>query len=91
MDVVQIFLACLASFGRMLIAYIISFIVAIAVGILMARRRYAEALLLPVLDILQSILILGFFPIAIAIFLALLPKNIGLELAAIFLISTSLL
>lgn len=91
MDVVQIFLACLASFGRMLIAYIISFIVAIAVGILMARRRYAEALLLPVLDILQSIPILGFFPIAIAIFLALLPKNIGLELAAIFLISTSLL
>jgi NitT/TauT family transport system permease protein len=89
-DVVTLFLACLASFGRMLTAYIISLIIAIVLGISMARRRYVEAILMPILDILQSIPILGFFPIAIALFLIFLPKNIGLELASIFLITTSL-
>lgn len=84
-------LACLASFGRMLGAYIFSLLIAISTGILMARRRIASAILMPVLDVLQSIPILGFFPIAMVLFLAFLPRNVGLELAAIFLITTSLL
>ena len=91
MDIVLLVLACLASFGRMLAAYVISFLVAISLGILMARRSTAEAVLMPILDILQSIPILGFFPIAIVVFISFLPRNIGLELAAIFLIMTSLL
>jgi NitT/TauT family transport system permease protein len=89
-DVVTLFLACLASFGRMLTAYIISLIIAIVLGISMARKKYVEAILMPILDVLQSIPILGFFPIAIVLFLIFLPKNIGLELASIFLITTSL-
>ncbi|MEM3974186.1 MAG: ABC transporter permease subunit [Ignisphaera sp.] len=91
LDVVLLVLASLASFGRMLAAYILSLLVAISLGILMARRRTAEAILMPILDVLQSIPILGFFPIAIVIFVSFLPKSIGLELAAIFLITTSLL
>ncbi|MDK6029217.1 ABC transporter permease subunit [Ignisphaera sp. 4213-co] len=84
-------LACLASFGRMVSAYIISLFVAISIGISMARRKAVESILLPVLDILQSIPILGFFPIAIVVFATVLPRSIGLELAAVFLIVTSLL
>ncbi|MEM0048467.1 MAG: ABC transporter permease subunit [Ignisphaera sp.] len=91
MDAVLLALASLASFGRMLAAYILSLLVAISLGILMARRRIAEAVLMPILDILQSIPILGFFPIAIVMFVTFLPRSIGLELAAIFLITTSLL
>lgn len=91
MDVLLLLLACLASFARMLASYIISLLIAIFVGILMARKRGAETLLMPILDILQSIPILGFFPVAILAFLTFLPRNIGLEFAAVFLITTSLL
>ena len=44
----------------------------------------------PILDILQSIPILVFLPIALTFFITLLPNNLlGLELAAIFVIFTS--
>lgn len=91
MNYVILLLATLASFGRMLVAYIISLLVALSLGIAMARRRYVEEILMPILDVLQSIPILGFFPIVIVIFLSFLPKGIGLELSAVFLLITSLL
>jgi len=46
--------------------------------------------MIAILDILQSVPILGFFPVAIAFFVAVFRgQRIGLELAAIFLIFTS--
>jgi NitT/TauT family transport system permease protein len=75
---------------RMFIAYIISLITALILGISMARNRYLEAFILPILDILQSIPILGFFPIALVAFIALFPR-IGVEIAVIFLLVTSLI
>lgn len=80
-----------ASVARMFTAYVVSLIVALLIGVAMARSKLLERLLLPVLDILQSIPILGFFPAALSFFVTVLPGGIGSEAAAVFLIMTSLL
>jgi NitT/TauT family transport system permease protein len=54
------------------------------------RWRAAEKVLVPLLDVLQSVPILGFQAIAIAPFIALFPgRLLGVECAAIFAIFTS--
>jgi len=86
----ELAVATAASLGRMLSAYVVSLALALVVGTLMARSRSVERVLLPLLDILQSIPILGFFPAALALFVTALPADVGVELAAVFLITTSL-
>jgi NitT/TauT family transport system permease protein len=55
-----------------------------------AKYRIAEKVMIPLLDVLQSVPILGFQAIAIAPFIALFPGNVlGVECAAIFAIFTS--
>ena len=54
------------------------------------KYRAAEKVMIPLLDVLQSVPILGFQAIAIAPFIALFPGNLfGVECAAIFAIFTS--
>lgn len=80
-----------ASFLRMLIAYSWSLGFSIAYGYYAAVHRTGERILIPVLDILQSVPILGFFPVAIGFFVSLTPNSfIGPNLASIFLIFTSM-
>ena len=80
-----------ASFTRMLIAYLLSLAFAIVYGYFAATNPTGERILIPVLDILQSVPILGFFPIAIAVFVRLTPGSpIGANIASIFLIFTSM-
>jgi len=79
-----------ASLSRMIAAYVVSVILALTVGSLMAKNRTVERILLPVLDVLQSIPILGFFPAALVFFVTYLPGGIGAEAASVFLIVTSL-
>ncbi len=80
-----------ASFTRMLIAYILSLGFAIVYGYFAASNATGERILIPVLDILQSVPILGFFPVAIAVFVRLTPGSpIGANFASIFLIFTSM-
>jgi len=86
----ELLVATALSLLRMFCAYILSLLVAVSAGTWMARSRTAEALLLPALDVLQSIPILGFFPAALLLLARLLPGSLGLELAAVFLIFTSL-
>jgi NitT/TauT family transport system permease protein len=81
----------LASIYRMFVALGISFVVAIVVGITAAAKPLASRIIIPVIDILQSVPILGFFPVAIAFFIALFNGSpVGVELAAIFLIFSSM-
>ncbi|MEO9362607.1 MAG: ABC transporter permease subunit [Nitrososphaera sp.] len=69
----------------------ISFIVSIVLGITAAAKPLASKVIIPVIDVLQSIPILGFFPVAIAFFIALFNgSSVGVELAAIFLIFSSM-
>lgn len=80
----------LRSFLRMLAAYFLSLIFSLAYGYKAATDARAEKILLPVLDVLQSVPILGFFPAAIYFFVNLFRGSIwGIELASIFLIFTS--
>ncbi len=80
----------LASVIRMTAAYVLSMAFSLIYGRLTASGPWAERLLLPVLDILQSIPILSFMPGVVLALVALFPRNnVGLELAAIVLIFTS--
>ena len=75
---------------RMFIAMGCSLIFACVFAVLAAKYRAAEKVLVPLLDILQSIPILGFQAIAVAPFIMLFPGNLfGVECAAIFAIFTS--
>ncbi len=57
---------------------------------LAAKSRRAEMVLIPVLDILQSVPILGFLSFTVTFFLGLFPGSvIGAECAAVFVIFTS--
>jgi NitT/TauT family transport system permease protein len=86
----ELTISTLLSLGRMLAAYMLSLILAIVTGVAMARNKYVESILLPILDVLQSIPILGFFPAVLAVFIATLGPVAGGELSSIFLITTSL-
>ncbi|HEX8968228.1 MAG TPA: ABC transporter permease subunit [Chloroflexota bacterium] len=80
----------LASIVRMAAAYLLSIAFSLAYGRLTVSGPWAERLLLPVLDILQSIPILSFMPGVVLALVAVFPRsNVGLELAAIVLIFTS--
>ncbi|MEN6438360.1 MAG: ABC transporter permease subunit [Syntrophobacter sp.] len=77
------------SIGRMTAAYVLSMIFTIVYGYSMVRNRYARKLLLPLLDILQSIPILSFLPVVVLSLSSILPTKIAAELASIVLIFTS--
>ncbi len=80
----------LLSLLRGVAAYGVSLGLALAYGYTAAHRPRAERLLLPLLDVLQSIPVLGFLPGAVLVLVALFPHtNAGLELASILMIVTS--
>jgi NitT/TauT family transport system permease protein len=78
------------SLARIVASYIISFVVAVFTGVAMAKNKYVEAVMLPLLDVLQSIPILGFLPAALVVFVRVLGPVVGAELSAVFLLFTSL-
>jgi NitT/TauT family transport system permease protein len=79
----------LFSAVRGVVAYFISLSFTLLVGYLAAKSRPAEKIILPLLDILQSIPVLGFLPGLLIGLVALFPNtNTGLELAAILMIFT---
>src|SRR5881296_3605297 len=80
----------LYSLARGVIALAISYLFALGFGWAAAKSRAAERVLLPMLDILQSIPVLGFLPGLVLGLMSLFPtRNIGLELAAILMIFTA--
>jgi NitT/TauT family transport system permease protein len=75
---------------RMLIAMVASLLFTFTYATLAAKSRTAERLLIPLLDILQSVPILGFISVTVVFFMALAPGRVlGAELASIFAIFTS--
>ncbi len=79
----------LLSVSRMVAAYILSLVFSILYGYAAVKSRYAEMVLMPLLDVLQSVPILSFLPVVLLSFSAILPKGIAVELASIVLIFTS--
>src|SRR5665213_3392967 len=75
---------------RMLIAMALSLLFTFTYATLAAKNKTAERLLVPLLDILQSVPILGFISITVVFFMALAPGRVlGAEFASIFAIFTS--
>ena len=78
------------SFYRMLAAYIIALLFSIIYGMAAARGGLYERILIPAIDIAQSVPVVGFFPAAVYFFVALAHgSRLGVEMAAVFLIFTS--
>lgn len=75
---------------RMLLAMAASLLFTFAYGGLAGKSARAESVLIPLLDILQSVPILGFMSITVVGFLKLFPGSLlGPEFAAVFAIFTS--
>ena len=81
----------LHSLVRLFLAYLLSLSFAYAYGLAAALTRLGPRLLIPVLDILQSIPVLGFFPAVVLVMVPLFPTTrMGVEAASIVLIATSM-
>ena len=75
---------------RMLLAIVCSIVFTFVYAALAAKSRRAEMVLIPLLDILQSVPILGFLTFTVVFFLNLFPGRVlGAELACVFAIFTS--
>ena len=75
---------------RMLAALVASLFFTFTYGTLAAKSRRAEVILIPLLDVLQSVPVLGYLSFTVVFFVSLFPsRTLGVELAAIFAIFTS--
>jgi len=80
----------LRSTARMFAALFFSFFFTFTYATLAAKSRRAGMILIPILDILQSVPILGFLTFTVTFFMALFPGQVmGAELASVFVIFTS--
>jgi NitT/TauT family transport system permease protein len=80
----------LLSLLRMFIALGMSVIFTLVYGTAAARLRRARTVMIPLLDILQSVPVLGFLTVTVTFFISLFPgSSFGLECAAIFAVFTS--
>ncbi|MDR3529154.1 MAG: ABC transporter permease subunit [Rhodopila sp.] len=75
---------------RMLAAMAASLLFTFTYGTLAAKSRRAEPVLIPLLDILQSVPVLGYLSFTVVFFISLFPgRALGAEFAAVFAIFTS--
>src|SRR5215472_4695256 len=75
---------------RMFAAIIASLVFTFVVATLAAKSRKAELVIVPALDILQSVPVLGFLTFTVVLFMRLFPgSQLGAECASIFAIFTS--
>jgi NitT/TauT family transport system permease protein len=78
------------SLGRGIAAYILSLAFTLIYGTIAAHNHRAEKVMIPALDVLQSIPVLSFLPGLVLAMVALFPtREIGLELACVITIFTA--
>ncbi len=81
--------ALFLSLMRMVVSYAFSLVFALVAGLVAGRTRLGEMILIPILDVLQSVPIVAFFPAVISFFIGISQGHrLGVELAACFLIFT---
>ncbi len=79
----------LLSLSRGLAAYALSLVFTLVYGTIAAYNRRAERMMIPLLDVLQGIPVLGFLPGLVLGMVGLFPhSNVGLELACVLMIFT---
>lgn len=79
----------LYSLARMLAAYVLSTCFTLFYGRMAAYNQRAEKIMLPLLDVLQSVPILSFLPVVLISLSAIMPQRLAAELASVVLIFTS--
>ena len=79
----------LLSLSRMTVAYALSLAFSLTYGYFAARNATARRILMPLLDVLQSVPILSFLPVVLLGLSAVLPHKLAAEIAAVLLIFTS--
>ena len=90
LDPANLPLYALRTTMRMLLAIVCSIIFTFIYAALASKSRRAEMVLIPLLDILQSVPILGFLTFTVVFFMNLFPGRVlGAELACVFAIFTS--
>src|ERR1700747_1360538 len=90
LDPVHLPIYALRTTLRMLLAIVCSTVFTFIYATVAAKSRRAEMVLIPLLDILQSVPILGFLTFTVVFFLNLFPGQVlGAELACVFAIFTS--
>ncbi|HTO62866.1 MAG TPA: ABC transporter permease subunit [Bradyrhizobium sp.] len=90
LDPANLPLYALRTTMRMLLAIVCSTIFTFVYAAVAAKSRRAEIVLVPLLDILQSVPILGFLTFTVVFFMNLFPGRVlGAELACVFAIFTS--
>jgi NitT/TauT family transport system permease protein len=89
LSVWKIPLYAMNSIFRIMAAYVLSFIFALWYGYTANKSKWHERIMIPLLDILQSIPVLSFLPGVVLAMIALFPNSrIGVELSSILLIFT---
>ena len=79
----------LLSLGRGFAAYLLSLTFTLVYGTIAAHNKRAERWMLPTLDVLQSIPVLGFLPGLVLAMIGLFPtRELGLEIACVLMIFT---
>jgi len=75
---------------RMIGGMVASLVFTLGYAALAAKSRHAEMVLIPLLDILQSVPVLAFLTITLTWFMALAPNSVlGAEFASVFLVFTA--
>ncbi len=77
------------SLGRMSAAYLLALMFSLLYGYAAASNPNFERIMLPILDVLQSVPILSFLPVVLLGLTAILPQGFAVEFAAVVLIFTS--
>jgi NitT/TauT family transport system permease protein len=78
------------SLARGFAAYALSLIFTLVYGTVAAHNHRAEKVMVPALDVLQSIPVLGFLPAVVLAMIAMFPtREIGLEIACVVMIFTA--
>jgi NitT/TauT family transport system permease protein len=89
LSVWKIPLYAMNSIFRIMAAYVLSFIFALWYGYTANKSKWHERIMIPLLDILQSIPVLSFLPGVVLAMIALFPNSrIGVEISSILLIFT---
>lgn len=90
LDPAQLPYYALRTVLRMFAALFASTVFTLVIATLAARSKAAGQIIVPALDILQSVPILGFLTFTVTFFMNLFPGNVlGVELASVFAIFTS--
>jgi NitT/TauT family transport system permease protein len=87
----ELLLLTLSSLGRIILAYLFAFMIAVAIGYILIRKPKTRTIIMPLCDVLQSIPAIAYFPLFYLVLAAIVQPWLGLQLASVLLLMTGML